>query len=239
MAKAASDDCQRLSCCRDSFQSFGGIGFTWEHDSHLFIKRAETTGTLFGGSAAHSVAVAAALGMPRPDPAEGRLAACAPVMTHRRAGLAPASRGRLVPPHLGGAGRGRRAARPAAPSTTCSSRARSSAWHRIDATELWHFYAGDPLELRREWPDGTAGACRSSGPTSAPGQSPQAVVEAGVWQSARPLGRYTLVGATVTPAFTFEGFELREGVRAPGRHDRPFWLGRSADAAARARRRAT
>jgi predicted cupin superfamily sugar epimerase len=43
------------------------------------------------------------------------------------------------------------------------------------------------------------------------GQRPQAVVEAGVWQWARPLGRYALVGATVTPAFTFEGFELRNG----------------------------
>ena len=39
------------------------------------------------------------------------------------------------------------------------------------------------------------------------------VVEAGVWQSARPLGGYSLVGATVTPAFTFEGFELRGSQR--------------------------
>jgi alkylation response protein AidB-like acyl-CoA dehydrogenase len=62
MAKAASDDCQRL-VCRDSFQSFGGIGFTWEHDGHLFIKRAETTGSLLGGSAQHSVAIAASLGV--------------------------------------------------------------------------------------------------------------------------------------------------------------------------------
>ena len=60
MAKAASDDCQRL-VCRDSFQSFGGIGFTWEHDCHLFIKRAETTGALFGGAAEHSLAVAGPL----------------------------------------------------------------------------------------------------------------------------------------------------------------------------------
>ena len=60
MAKAASDDCQRL-VCRDSFQSFGGIGFTWEHDGHLFIKRAETSAILLGGSAQHSVAVAASL----------------------------------------------------------------------------------------------------------------------------------------------------------------------------------
>ncbi len=65
MAKAASDDCQRL-VCRDSIQSFGGIGYTWEHDGHLFVKRAETTGALFGGSAEHSVAVAAALGVTSP-----------------------------------------------------------------------------------------------------------------------------------------------------------------------------
>ncbi len=62
MAKAASDDCQRL-VCREAFQSFGGIGFTWEHDSHLFIKRAETTAVLLGGAAEHSVAVAASLGI--------------------------------------------------------------------------------------------------------------------------------------------------------------------------------
>jgi len=62
MAKAASDDCQRL-VGRESIQSFGGIGFTWEHDGHLFLKRAETSGTLFGGSAQHSLAVAATLGL--------------------------------------------------------------------------------------------------------------------------------------------------------------------------------
>ena len=83
-----------------------------------------------------------------------------------------------------------------------------SAWHRIDATELWHFYAGDPLELRLDWGDGRADTL-ILGPEVEAGQRPQAVIEPGVWQTARPLGRYTLVGATVTPAFTFEGFELR------------------------------
>jgi len=83
-----------------------------------------------------------------------------------------------------------------------------SAPHRIDATELWHFYRGDPLELGLEWPDGRR-AVHVVGPDVASGHAPQLVVESGVWQSARPLGRYSLVGATVTPAFTFEGFELR------------------------------
>jgi hypothetical protein len=85
-----------------------------------------------------------------------------------------------------------------------------SAPHRIDATELWHFYAGDPLELHQE-PPGGASSVTILGPDVGAGQRPQAVVEAGVWQWARPLGRYALVGATVTPAFTFEGFELRDG----------------------------
>ena len=62
MAKAASDDCQRL-VGRESIQSFGGIGYTWEHDGHLFLKRAETSAALFGGSAQHSLAVAATLGL--------------------------------------------------------------------------------------------------------------------------------------------------------------------------------
>ena len=84
-----------------------------------------------------------------------------------------------------------------------------SAPHRIDATELWHFYDGDPLELTLESPDG-APEVRVLGPDVSAGQAPQVVVGAGVWQSARPLGRFALVGATVTPAFTFDGFELRD-----------------------------
>jgi hypothetical protein len=88
-----------------------------------------------------------------------------------------------------------------------------SAPHRIDATELWHFYAGDPLELGREWRDGSRDLT-VLGPDVEAEQRPQVVVEPGVWQWARPLGRYALVGATVTPAFTFEGFELRSGPAA-------------------------
>lgn len=83
-----------------------------------------------------------------------------------------------------------------------------SAPHRIDATELWHFYAGDPLELCLE-PEDTAQSIVVLGSDVVAGHVPQAVVPPGVWQSARPLGRYTLVGATVTPAFTFDGFELK------------------------------
>jgi len=74
--------------------------------------------------------------------------------------------------------------------------------HRVDKTEVWHFYAGGPLELT------VAGECMVLGADLAAGQRPQAVVPAGVWQSARPLGAWTLVGCTVAPAFDFAGFEL-------------------------------
>jgi alkylation response protein AidB-like acyl-CoA dehydrogenase len=63
MAKAASDDCQHL-VCREALQSFGGIGFTWEHDGHFFMKRATADGALLGGAALHSLTVAAALEAP-------------------------------------------------------------------------------------------------------------------------------------------------------------------------------
>jgi alkylation response protein AidB-like acyl-CoA dehydrogenase len=63
MAKAASDDCQHL-VCRESLQSFGGIGFTWEHDGHFFMKRATADGALLGGAALHSLTVAASLEPP-------------------------------------------------------------------------------------------------------------------------------------------------------------------------------
>jgi alkylation response protein AidB-like acyl-CoA dehydrogenase len=62
MAKAASDECQHL-VCQESIQSFGGIGFTWEHDCHLFVKRAASNAVLFGGSAEHSLTVAQSIGV--------------------------------------------------------------------------------------------------------------------------------------------------------------------------------
>ena len=84
----------------------------------------------------------------------------------------------------------------------------ASAPHRIDATEIWHFYAGATLELCLEWPDGRTQVTELGSDISR-GETPQVVVPPGVWQSARSRGDYTLVGATVCPAFTFEGFELR------------------------------
>ena len=82
-----------------------------------------------------------------------------------------------------------------------------SAWHRVDAVEVWHFYAGAPLVITVS-PDGHDAWSRHLGVSLATGQQPQIVVPAGHWQTAVSLGAWTLVGCTVAPGFRFEGFEL-------------------------------
>jgi predicted cupin superfamily sugar epimerase len=83
-----------------------------------------------------------------------------------------------------------------------------SAWHRVtDASEIWHWYAGAPLTLRTSPDSEQAGEIRL-GPDIPAGERPQAVVEAGHWQSAEPLGAWTLVGCTVAPGFEFASFEM-------------------------------
>jgi predicted cupin superfamily sugar epimerase len=82
-----------------------------------------------------------------------------------------------------------------------------SRWHRVDATEIWHFYAGAPLELRVAV-DGERVRTALLGPDLDAGERPQAIVPAHAWQTAAPLGAFTLVGATVSPAFTYDGFDL-------------------------------
>ena len=82
-----------------------------------------------------------------------------------------------------------------------------SEWHRVDAAEGWHHYAGAPLALTIS-PDGHDATAYRLGPNLAVGERPQLVVPAGHWQSATSLGAWTLVGCTVSPGFDFAGFEL-------------------------------
>jgi predicted cupin superfamily sugar epimerase len=82
-----------------------------------------------------------------------------------------------------------------------------SAWHRVDALEVWNHYAGAALALTLS-DDRVETRSLHLGSDLAAGERPQAVVPAGVWQRAVSLGPWTLVGCTVAPAFTFAGFEL-------------------------------
>jgi len=90
-----------------------------------------------------------------------------------------------------------------------------SRWHRVDASEVWHWYAGDPLELSIS-ENGASPDIHILGNRIAADERPQAVVPAGAWQSARSLGDWTLVGCTVAPGFMFEGFELAPEGWGPG-----------------------
>ncbi|HVG10842.1 MAG TPA: cupin domain-containing protein [Thermoanaerobaculia bacterium] len=82
-----------------------------------------------------------------------------------------------------------------------------SAWHRVThAAEVWHYYAGAPLELCLS--EGRGRQVIRLGMDLASGEEPQAVVPPGVWQSARPLGGWVLVGCTVAPGFEFASFEM-------------------------------
>jgi uncharacterized protein len=94
------------------------------------------------------------------------------------------------------------------------ARGERSRWHRVDAAEIWHWYAGAPLLL-----EVNAGAAKilviRLGSDLAAGEKPQAVVPAEAWQAASSLGDWTLVGCTVAPGFEFSGFELASPGWAP------------------------
>ncbi|MEM9221865.1 MAG: cupin domain-containing protein [Pseudomonadota bacterium] len=82
-----------------------------------------------------------------------------------------------------------------------------SAWHRVDAAEIWHYYAGAPIAITLS-PNGHDATAHRLGPDVLAGERPQVIVPKGHWQTAESLGAWTLVGATVAPGFVFEGFEM-------------------------------
>ena len=85
----------------------------------------------------------------------------------------------------------------------------ASAWHRVDAAEIWLFHAGAPLELDIS----EAGGQRSL--RLGDGLNFQAVVPPFAWQAARSTGAWSLVSCVVAPAFDFAGFELAPGNLLP------------------------
>ena len=86
------------------------------------------------------------------------------------------------------------------------ARGERSHWHRVDATEIWHWYAGSPLLLTVA--AGAGPAVTRLGPDLVGGERPQLIVPAGAWQAAEAPHGWALVGCTVAPAFEFAGFEL-------------------------------
>jgi predicted cupin superfamily sugar epimerase len=94
------------------------------------------------------------------------------------------------------------------------ARGERSHWHRIDAVEVWHYYAGNALTLQIAH-DGGVQHTVTLGPAVTAGERPQAIVPAQAWQSAESTGDWTLVGCTVAPGFNFATFELAAKGWAP------------------------
>ncbi|PSJ59422.1 cupin [Mesorhizobium soli] len=94
-----------------------------------------------------------------------------------------------------------------------------SAWHRVkDAAEIWHYYAGAPIEITMH-EEGRGVTRHRLGPDLFAGERPQHIVPAGYWQTAKSLGDWTLVGCTVAPGFEFSQFEMAEEGWEPSAKD--------------------
>jgi predicted cupin superfamily sugar epimerase len=111
-----------------------------------------------------------------------------------------------------------------------------SEMHRLQSDEIFHFYAGDPVEMLQLHADGT-GARIYIGNRLELDERPQILVPRGVWQGSRlmPGGKWALLGCTVSPGFDFDDYEaagrevlqaqwpafgsLIEALTHPGRQD--------------------
>lgn len=87
-----------------------------------------------------------------------------------------------------------------------------SAWHRIQSDEVWHFYAGSPLNVHVLDDNGTLITHRLGNTLTDPQTVFQAVVPAGLWFAAECAdpATFALVGCTVAPGFEFSEFELAD-----------------------------
>ncbi|HMG25446.1 MAG TPA: acyl-CoA dehydrogenase [Acidimicrobiia bacterium] len=62
IAKAAAGDCAAL-LAKEGIQIHGGIGYTWEHDMHLYVRRVKSNALLFGDARQHRARVADLIGL--------------------------------------------------------------------------------------------------------------------------------------------------------------------------------
>lgn len=95
------------------------------------------------------------------------------------------------------------------------SKGDESVWHMVKSEEIWNFYEGDGLELRllkledKEEQVVNLGQLNGS-------QVPSFVIPANVWQTAKPLGEYALVGCIMAPGFEWDDWKiLPEGIKSP------------------------
>ena len=86
------------------------------------------------------------------------------------------------------------------------ARGERSHWHRIDAVETWHYYAGSALILRIADDSGERDV--ALGPDLTAGNSRRRSCRRMRGRPRKARGDWTLVGCTVAPAFEFSKFEI-------------------------------
>lgn len=82
-----------------------------------------------------------------------------------------------------------------------------SEMHLLQSDELFHFYAGDAVEMLQLLPSGEA-VTVTIGADLRAGERPQVLVPRGIWQGSRLAagGRWALLGCTVVPGFDFDDY---------------------------------
>ena len=87
-----------------------------------------------------------------------------------------------------------------------------SAFHMLDSDEIWHFYAGDSVELSLIHPNGRSETV-ILGSDVLGGENPQFLVRRGTWEGAKLVGggNYALLGTTIAPGYEAADFKI--GVR--------------------------
>lgn len=82
-----------------------------------------------------------------------------------------------------------------------------SALHKVPGDEMFHFYAGDPVEMLELHPDGSSRTI-VLGPDIQLGMKFQHLVPGGIWQGSClvPGGEYALLGTTMAPGFDYADF---------------------------------
>lgn len=83
--------------------------------------------------------------------------------------------------------------------------------HKLPGTEIFHFYAGDPVLMLQLLHDGKSQMV-TMGSDLAAGQQPQVVVRGNVWQGCKlaPGGKWALLGTTMSPGFDAADYEHGE-----------------------------
>jgi uncharacterized protein len=86
-----------------------------------------------------------------------------------------------------------------------------SSIHKLASDEIFHFYAGDPVEMLQLHEDGS-GQIVKMGTDLEKGYLPQVVVPKFTWQGAclMPGGEFALLGTTVSPGFDYEDYIIPE-----------------------------